>query len=346
MSVATLIDVTTNSWNLTLLSELFDANSVEAILKIILPASPKEDRLIRVVDSKGKFLVKSAFKLSQSPVVTDAMVDWSALWKLKIHDHLKMLIWRIASGILPTKQNLVQRLGFGDSKCPLCQTEDESLEHLFFKCSLSRAIWFGACEAIQSDLISPSTCQDFIKFICDLPLPTSTPLRGNMSSINASIMFALTLDCIWSVRNKAHEVSPLHSDQPVGFWSNPPEDFIKLNVDAALSPTKATIAVIARNSMGSIIKAWAKEVPLLDPMVVEAMAIVWALELALSEKFAKVIVESDAKMCIDDLYYPTDADCWKIRNFSVCSIDLIFGFVSCNVQWVCREGNQVAHALA
>ena len=44
--VAILIDVTTNCWNLTLLSELFDANSVKAILKIILPTSPKEDRLI------------------------------------------------------------------------------------------------------------------------------------------------------------------------------------------------------------------------------------------------------------------------------------------------------------
>ena len=116
-----------------------------------------------------------------------------------------------------------------------------------------------------------------------------------------------------------------------------------MNVDAALSPTKASIAVIARNSMGSIIKAWAKEVPLLDPMVVEAMAIVWALELALSEKFAKVIVESDAKMCIEDLSYPTDTDCWKIRNFSIHTVYLISGFVSCNVHWVCRERNQVAH---
>ncbi len=119
-----------------------------------------------------------------------------------------------------------------------------------------------------------------------------------------------------------------------------------MNVDAALSPTKASIAVIARNSMGSIIKARAKEVPLLDPMVVKAMAIVWALELALSEKFAKVIVESDAKMCIEDLSYPTDTGYWKIRNFSIHTIDLISGFVSCNVHWVCRERNQVAHALA
>ena len=84
--VAILIDIITNSWNLTLLSELFDAHSVKAILKIILPASPKKDRLIWVVDPKGKFSIISAFKLFQSPIVTDAVVDWFALWKLKIHD--------------------------------------------------------------------------------------------------------------------------------------------------------------------------------------------------------------------------------------------------------------------
>ncbi len=58
------------------------------------------------------------------------------------------------------------------------------------------------------------------------------------------------------------------------------------------------------------------------------------------------IVESDAKMCIEDLSYPTNIGCWKIRNFSVRTVDLISGFVSCNVQWERREGNQVAHALA
>ena len=75
-----------------MLSELFDANSIEAILKIMLPASPQEDRLIWVVDPKGKFSVKSAFKLSQSPIMAVPVVDWSTLWKLKIHDRLKMFI--------------------------------------------------------------------------------------------------------------------------------------------------------------------------------------------------------------------------------------------------------------
>ena len=105
-----------------------------------------------------------------------------------------------------------------------------------------------------------------------------------------------------------------------------------MNVDAALSPSKASIAVIAHNSMGSIIKAWTKQVPLLDAIVVKAMAIVWALGLALSQKFAKVIVESNAKMCMEDLSYLTVDGCWKIRNFSVRTLDLISCFVSCNVQ--------------
>ena len=82
-----------------------------------------------------------------------------------------------------------------------------------------------------------------------------------------------------------------------------------MNVDAALSPSKASIVVIARNSIGSIIKASSKQVPFLDPIVVKAMAIVGTLELALSQKFVKVIVESDAKMCVEDLSYPTDRGC-------------------------------------
>ena len=62
------------------------------------------------------------------------------------------------------------------------------------------------------------------------------------------------------------------------------------------------------------------------------MAIVWALELALSQKFAKVTIKSDAKMCVEDMSYPTDGGCWKIRNFSVRTLDLISCFVYCNVQ--------------
>ena len=46
LKVADLIDEDTRRWNLAVLIELFDANSVGAILKIVLPHTPKLDKLI------------------------------------------------------------------------------------------------------------------------------------------------------------------------------------------------------------------------------------------------------------------------------------------------------------
>uniref|UniRef100_A0A2N9ESE7 RNase H type-1 domain-containing protein n=1 Tax=Fagus sylvatica TaxID=28930 RepID=A0A2N9ESE7_FAGSY len=92
--------------------------------------------------------------------------------------------------------------------------------------------------------------------------------------------------------------------------------FTKLNIDAALSSDKATIAVIARDHNGTIIKAWAKHNDILDPTVAEANAIRWVQELTSSFGFEKVIVESDAKNCIDDLYGHPDSSNWRISAVS------------------------------
>ena len=72
-------------------------------------------------------------------------------------------------------------------------------------------------------------------------------------------------------------------------WEAPPIDFTKLNIDAALSSDKATIAVIARDQSGTIIKAWAKQNDILDPTVAEANAIRWALELLVNQTFRRNI---------------------------------------------------------
>jgi hypothetical protein len=182
LKVADLIDEDTRRWNLAVLIELFDANSVGAILKIVLPHTPKPDKLIWVLNSKGNFTVQSALQASLVPCVVDPGITWKALWKLNMHDRLKIFIWRVASGILPTKMNLVQKLGVGNSLCPLCLNADESLDHLFFKCSISRAIWFSSYWAIRSDLLSLSSCQEVLHFICNPLSSISAIPGGNLAS--------------------------------------------------------------------------------------------------------------------------------------------------------------------
>ncbi len=103
---------------------------------------------------------------------------------------------------------------------------------------------------------------------------------------------------------------------------------------------------MVRNNKGSLIKAWAKQCEYLDPIAAEVAAINWALELALQEKYVNIIVESDAKFCIDALACPLYESCWKIRHLTAFSLDLALRFNSCIFNWAMRDANLVAHTLA
>ena len=67
-------------------------------------------------------------------------------------------------------------------------------------------------------------------------------------------------------------------------WIAPEVGTIKLNVDAATSNGKAVIAVVARNHHGEVIKAWSKLCTLGSPLITEASAIQWVMQLAVSKK--------------------------------------------------------------
>ena len=73
------------------------------------------------------------------------------LWKLKALKRIKMLLWRIGSNSLPTKENLMSRLGFNDSICVLCGHAVVSRIHLFLKCPAARAIRCASIWGIRFD---------------------------------------------------------------------------------------------------------------------------------------------------------------------------------------------------
>ena len=66
-----------------------------------------------------------------------------------------------------------------------------------------------------------------------------------------------------------------------------------------------------------------------DPLVAEAIAIKWALELAISENFPNVIVESDSKICIDNFLDNSTSSYWKIDVLIPNVHGLALHFLSC-----------------
>uniref|UniRef100_A0A2N9GB01 Reverse transcriptase domain-containing protein n=1 Tax=Fagus sylvatica TaxID=28930 RepID=A0A2N9GB01_FAGSY len=318
---------------------------VNAITKIPIPSTPSPDKLVWIHEPKGLFSVKSAYKCNQleHPHISGSNI-WSKLWKLNLHERSKMFIWRLGSGVLPTNLNFFLRVGHGNPKCPLCLTEDESIEHLFFKCNFARAMWFGLSWALRPDLINVASCSDIVELVVNPPM---RPGENSCKSLKQrlSIHFALTLEHIWTCRNKAMELITALSQINL-FWMAPPADVTKLNTDVAVRGNRSTIAVIARGESGAVVKAWAKVVDIEDPLVAEAIAIKWALELAESESFPNVIVESDSKICIDNFSDNSTSSYWKIDALIPDVHRLALHFLSCCFAWVKREANMVAHELA
>uniref|UniRef100_A0A2N9EEZ1 Reverse transcriptase domain-containing protein n=1 Tax=Fagus sylvatica TaxID=28930 RepID=A0A2N9EEZ1_FAGSY len=284
MKVSCLIDSTFRCWIDTKLSDIFDEETIMAIKKIPIPASQATDKLVWILDSKGNFSVKLVFNTNQQPLVEDDDGLWKKLWKLKIHERYRVLVWRIATGILPTRLNLTSKM-------------------------VARAIWFGTSWAVHANHFTVNSNLDIIKLLCDPSLPTNTAVPSRDIIDQTTIQFVTTLNCIWNLRNhvvhKDHNfnilvviknleirimehiqalVEPNFSDETKEnnstVWQAPQPGSIKLNVDASILSDKAFIAVIARDSGGSLVKAWTKQAVTLDPAMAEAAAINWSLELA------------------------------------------------------------------
>ena len=75
----------------------------------------------------------------------------------------------------------------------------------------------------------------------------------------------------------------------------------------------------------------------------EAMALLWAVHLAIQNRWYSVIFEGDSKICIDALNYSDWTPNWSIDTI-ICNIHSFSSyFTSCSFGWVCRSSNSVAN---
>ena len=168
-------------------------------MSIPLPISPKSDKLIWTLDSKGLFSVKSAYRISvdQEANPSQAEVPWKKLWKARLPERIKMLIWRIGNNSLPINENLSCRLEYIDPNCTLCKNGWESCVHLFFECPIARALWLSSCRGLRVDTSMLQTIVDTVKLIIEPPTSTINAHDQWLITLN----MALILDEIWYLRN-------------------------------------------------------------------------------------------------------------------------------------------------
>lgn len=154
------------------------AESWETLLTLInsVQLSVSNDAVAWKIGNKG-FTVKFLYNSMQTE---KPQKIYKVLWKMKLPAKIKIFLWLLLWKRILTKDNLKKRGWLGDHSCMFC-AGDESIDHLFFGCSLARFVW-GVFQ-IAFDFVNIPTS------LVDLTI--------------AKILLAAIFWTLWKTRNRA-----------------------------------------------------------------------------------------------------------------------------------------------
>ncbi|XP_019465329.1 PREDICTED: uncharacterized protein LOC109363519 [Lupinus angustifolius] len=123
-----------------------------------------------------------------------SQLNWCKnIWSPKIPPSKAFVTWRLYHDKMPTDEHLKARgLALG-SICSLCKVNEESSEHLFFRCRFARTIWTGLQHQTGCSLDSCSIANLLI-------------ISDSFSPLAKTIMIACIINAIatiWYCRNQA-----------------------------------------------------------------------------------------------------------------------------------------------
>jgi hypothetical protein len=108
-----------------------------------------EDKLWWVPLSEGAFKVSSFYRVLSSH--GSLPFPWKGIWRTKAPPRVVFFAWTAARSKIPTIDNLRRKGMIVVNRCWLCESDGESVDHLFLHCGVSNALWnaifsrFGLC---------------------------------------------------------------------------------------------------------------------------------------------------------------------------------------------------------
>jgi hypothetical protein len=369
-SVADLISSNGHDWNSALLYDLFEPTTVQNILSIHLPASPRFDKWSWVPSSSRIFTVSSAHELSlsmggrSSPLSAEA---WTSLWGLKIQARLKHLLWKVAWDILPSRDQISRFIVNGDPTawlCPFCNGPLETLVHIFLECNLAGFLWRSSPWSFSiSDFLSRPIASWILAIIFPVAMLGIPKVDVRKFHLYASLM----LDSIWRCRNSLIHDGVQPSPSKVFYelsctfnfhlkawkdlalpslWAAPVAGWFKGNFDVAVRGSFAVAAAVLSDDKGDIVAAATQRLNCIEALHGEALAALLTSRLAATFGCNLFSLEGDALLVVSAINNPSLFSSWIFAN---CILDInvvLASFQSWSALKVSRSANFRAHALA
>ena len=242
---------------------------------------------------------------------------------------LRFFLWLSMHNGLPTRALLYRRRSAPFPVCHICLCQDESLEHLFFRCPWVWPIWFGSALNFKVDRVGlfswGSWCQEvffsnygyssnwqwvqsYSAFISWYIWKARCDFVFNKVPLNpAKVLFRLStaLDSFLVAKSSVVSSEP-HGRDPApqdSSWSAPRSPYCKINVDASWSKSslKGFVGVVVRAAEGRFVAAARYSICAPSAVAAEALALFHGCKLGSDLGFLQVILESDSLEVISTL---------------------------------------------
>ena len=149
--VKELLDVRGREWRMDLLSELFPEDIKNKIIQLRPGGSSTVDRVAWDYSRDGHYSVRSAYwvlmevvnRRKQAQAVLHPSLNplFEQIWKTKVSPKVHHFLWRCLSNSISVAGNLHHRYLARDGSCLRCLPQEETVNHLLFKCSFARLVW-------------------------------------------------------------------------------------------------------------------------------------------------------------------------------------------------------------
>ena len=200
--------ISNNQWNAHIIWNTFKRNTAKEILAYTLPHTPRGDFYYWGESKKGYYSVRSGYKELQNSTnmeITNKNDFWKKFWKLNICPKWKIFIWRVINRAIPTALSLRKRKIQVDRECKFCQSQPESLEHLFRDCQFSNRIWMvtmGIKPLIGAHVKIGDWIMNFINLIKKKDAEMRDAEIQDENKEDNVETFIITLWAIWMHRNE------------------------------------------------------------------------------------------------------------------------------------------------
>ncbi|KAF3972073.1 hypothetical protein CMV_004399 [Castanea mollissima] len=195
--VSSLIDWDKHCWSRDVVAVNFSPREATTIMAIPLSLSNCADVRTWPLNIDGVYSVKSGYKqlldmeLNEQPSTSDLSSTkqlWNGIWKMRVPNRVKTLIWRTSTDSLPSKANLRKRKILVDAMCSSCGLEPETTMHAIWSCPSLTQVWSVNFGWLLSEAGKATCFLDVLKLCSE---------RSNLVDL-----LAMTVTQIWTRRNK------------------------------------------------------------------------------------------------------------------------------------------------